>query len=418
MSSVADSPRQFIAGLESKFSQLTVSLDDPCAQSEPLPEYTPLALASIMPKAQNPDQRRSPGPRSLASRGILRHRTARSSKSKSAHPAALVAQLKRRLHSQSQSQRGLGQHGDEMDVDSRRARTMHKSNVRAGVLVARKKRESLGLGLPEDADVSGAETGGPSHSGATPYGRHNSALIYWSRRRASSFGDRPTWALPEALDLAIRTQSLQPDTSTPTPDSSSTIVPSATTRRRRSGRSASTSGLPLPLLDTTDITVRRPSLSMSLLMTPLIQDVDMASPIPPTPIMRTTTESSMWAPRKFNLAVIHGPIDEEIKSATDTQSGHPSTPPPDYASVFHPDESDGDADDEKTPLRTAPLPLTTRRDGSPIPSTSSGSNSTPASTSTVTPLATVQEEEEPSPSVSKPREEAEGPALDGDAMVL
>jgi hypothetical protein len=189
-----------------------------------------------------------------------------------------------------------------------------------------------------------------------------------------------------------------------------------TTRRKRSGRSASTSGLPLPLLDTADLTVRRPSLAVALLMTPLIQDVDMTSPMAPTPIMRTSTESSMWAPRKLNLAVIHGPIEEDIKSAIDVKPGLPSSPPPDYASVIHPEDSDGDADDEKTPLRTAPIPPVIRRDGSPVPN--SGSTST--STASVTPLATVQEEEEPSPSVPKASAEAEGSSLDTDqdAMVL
>lgn len=409
-----DTPRQFIAGLESKFSQLTVSLDDLSAQAEPLPVYTP--VAAEMPKAQNPEQRgRSPGPRSLASRGLLRHRTARNGKPKSAHPAALAAQLKRRLHSQAQRKEG-----DEMEIDSGRGRNVRKNSVRAGVLVARKKRESIGLGLDEDADVSGAEMPGPSRTGATPYARNNSALIYWSRRRASSFGERPTWTVLTETNTPTASTSDEPS-STPDPNT----LP--TTRRRRSGRSASTSGLPLPLLDTTDLTVRRPSLALSLMMTPLIPDVDMASPMAPTPVMRTTTESSMWAPRKLTVLVT-SPIEEDLKSAVDMKSALPASPPPAYDSVIRADDSDGDADDERTPLRTAPTPSLAKREGSPVPSSgaSSASTSTPGpNASAATPLATVQEEEEPSPATPKAEAKAkpeaeEEPALDvdQDAMIL
>ncbi|CAE6443753.1 unnamed protein product [Rhizoctonia solani] len=363
MAAVADTPRQFIAGLESKFSQLSVSLDDPLltgTQAEQLPEYTPIDSHSQMPKAQNPEQRgRSPGPRSLASRGILRHRSSsgRNGKTKPVHPAAMMAQLKRRLHTQAQREVGH----DEMEVDaSGRKLATRKSNVRAGVVVARRKRENLG----DDADVSSAEIGGLS----TPYARNNSALIYWSRRRASSFGELSAHA--SLLETNNPTISV-----TEAPDATPTSSPLPTTRRRRSGRSASTSGLPLPQLDTTDLTVRRPSVALSLMKTPFIQDVDMASPMSATPIMRTSTESSMWGPRKLNHSVIHhGPIEED--------STKPSSPPPDYASVTHRDDEDGDADDEKTPLRTIPV----RRAGSPKPTGS---------------LDTVHEEEETSPKSGK-----------------
>ncbi|KAJ1305599.1 hypothetical protein OPQ81_000596 [Rhizoctonia solani] len=361
MTAVADTPRQFIAGLESKFSQLSVSLDDPLltsAQAEQLPEYTPIDSRSQMPKAQNPEQRgRSPGPRSLASRGILRHRSSsgRNGKTKPVHPATLMAQLKRRLHTQSQRE---AEH-DEMDVDtSGRRLAMRRSNVRAGVIVARRKRENPG----DDASESSAEIGGTS----TPYARNSSALIYWSRRRASSFGEQSTRA--SLLEISNPTISV-----TEVPPTTSTSSPLPTTRRRRSGRSASTSGLPLPQLDTTDLTVRRPSLALSLMKTPFIQDIDMASPMSATPIMRTSTESSMWGPRKLNRSVVHhGPIEEDFTK--------PTSPPPDYASVsvMHRDDEDGDADDEKTPLRTIPA----RRAGSP---TLVGS------------LDTVHEEEETSP---------------------
>ncbi|CAE6497310.1 unnamed protein product [Rhizoctonia solani] len=358
MASVADAPPQFIAGLESKFSQLSVSLDDPlltAAQAEQLPEYTPIDSRPQMPKAQNPEQRgRSPGPRSLASRGILRHRSSsgRNGKTKSVHPVALMAQLKRRLHTQSQPEASH----DEMEIDaSGRKLAIRKSHVRAGVIVARRKRENPG----EDGDVSSAEMGGAS----TPYARNNSALIYWSRRRASSFGEQTARA--SLLETDNPTISV---TEAPNP---STVSPQPTTRRRRTGRSASTSGLPLPQLDTTDSTVRRASLALSLMKTPFIQDVDMASPISATPIMRTSTESSMWGPRKLNRSVIHhGPIEED--------SAKPTSPPPAYTSVMHRDDEDGDADDEKTPLRTIPI----RRAGSPTPAGS---------------LGTVHEEEETSP---------------------
>ncbi|CAE6378019.1 unnamed protein product [Rhizoctonia solani] len=355
MAAVADTPRQFIAGLESKFSQLSVSLDDPlftAAQADQLPEYTPIDSQPEMPKAQNPDRRgRSPGPRSLTSRGILRHRSSsgRNGKTKPVHPVALMAQLKRRLHSQSHREAH-----DEMEVDtSGRVRAVRKSNVRAGVIVARRKRESG----DEDADVSSAEIG----SSSKPYARNNSALIYWSRRRASSFGEQSTFASLETSNPTISiTEASNTSNSGPLPN----------TRRRRSGRSASTSGLPLPQLDTTDFTVRRPSVTLPLMKTPFIQDVDMASPMSATPIMRTSTESSMWGPRKLNRSVIHhGPIEETPK---------PTSPPPDYASVMHREDEDGDADDEKTPLRTIP----TRRAGSPAPASS---------------LDTVHEEEETSP---------------------
>ncbi|CAE7058578.1 unnamed protein product [Rhizoctonia solani] len=358
MAAVADTPRQFIAGLESKFSQLSVSLDDPLStatQAEQLPEYTPIDARPQMPKAQNSEQRgRAPGPRSLTSRGILRHRSSsgRNGKTKSVHPVNLMTQLKRRLHTQSQIE--ITQ--DDMEVDtSGRKITVRKSTVRAGVIVARRKRENPG----DDGDVSGAEIGGAP----TPYARNGSALIYWSRRRASSFGEQTTRAsLLQTDNPAISV------TEAPNTTSTSSPLP---TRRRRSGRSASTSGLPLPQLDTTDSTVRRPSLLLSLMKTPFVPEVDMASPMSATPIMRTSSESSMWGPRKLNRAVIHhGPIEED--------SAKPTSPPPDYASVMHRDDEDGDADDEKTPLRTIP----TRRAGSPTPASS---------------LDTVHEEEETSP---------------------
>ncbi|KAL5633756.1 hypothetical protein ACGC1H_005824 [Rhizoctonia solani] len=356
---VADTPPQFIAGLESKFSQLSVSLDDPlltATQAEQLPEYTPIDSLPHMPKAQNPEQRgRSSGPRSLASRGILRHRSSsgRNGKTKSVHPATLMVQLKRRLHTQSQ----LEVTRDDMELDaSGRKIAARKSTVRAGVIVARRKRENPG----DDGDVSGAEIGGAS----TPYARNGSALICWSRRRASSFGEQQTRA--SLLETHNPTISV-----TEAPNTSCTLSPLPNTRRRRSGRSASTSGLPLPQLDTTDSTVRRPSYALSLMKTPFIQDIDMASPMSATPIMRTSTESSMWGPRKLNRAVIHhGPIEED--------STKPTSPPPEYTSVMHRDDEDGDADDEKTPLRTIP----TRRAGSPTPAGS---------------LDTVHEEEETSP---------------------
>ncbi|CAE6416323.1 unnamed protein product [Rhizoctonia solani] len=354
MVSLADTPPQFIAGLESKFSQLSVSLDDPlltATQAEQLPEYTPIDSFPQMPKAQNTEQRgRS---RSLASRGILRHRSSsgRNGKTKSVHPATLMVQLKRRLHTQSQSE--LARDDMELDANGRKI-TARKSTVRAGVIVARRKRENPG----DDGDVSSAEIGGAS----TPYARNGSALICWSRRRASSFGEQQTRT--SLLETHNPTNSV-----TEAPNTSSSPLPN--TRRRRSGRSASTSGLPLPQLDTTDSTVRRPSFALSLMKTPFIQDIDMASPMSATPIMRTSTESSMWGPRKLNRAVIHhGPIEED--------STKPTSPPPEYASVMHRDDEDGDADDEKTPLRTMPI----RRAGSP----------TPASL-----LDTVHEEEETSP---------------------
>lgn len=420
MSSVADVPRQFISSLESKFSQLTVSLEDGSQQvshAEQLPVYTPPETVTVtatpstppaMPKANIPEPRgRSPGPRSLASRGILRHRASRSGKPKAPQPAALVVQLKKRLRSQS-----LRANGDDMEIDEGRGRKKAgpSSSVRAGVLVARRKRESGDGG--EDADVSCAEAG-PSRGSGTPYERHNSALVYWSRRRASSFGERPMWtALSEATVSAPTPSELPP---LPTPNAS----PSA--RRKRSGRSASTSGLPLPLplLDTTDRTVRRPSFTMSLMMTPLIQDVDMASPMAPTPIMRTSTESSMWAPRKLNLSVTHGPIGDD-ETDTDTppaKSSQPSSPPPPYDSVIRTDDSDGDADDEQTPLRTVPTPSIVVRDASPVPASTSQ-----ASTAVAT-LATVEEEEEPlsgTPKDVNVEKADEHAALDADqdAMIL
>ncbi|KAF8600964.1 hypothetical protein BDV93DRAFT_252978 [Ceratobasidium sp. AG-I] len=239
------------------------------------------------------------------------------------------------------------------------------------------------------------------------------ALVYWSRRRASSFGERPMWTTA----LSEFQTTLSPPTSSELPPLP-TLNTSPTTRRRRSGRSASTSGLPLalPLLDTTDVTVRRPSFAMSLMMTPLIQDVDMASPMAPTPIMRTSTESSMWGPRKLNLAVTHGPIEDED---TDTDNApakpsQPSSPPPPYDSVIRTDESDGDADDEQTPLRTVPTPSIVIRDASPVPaSTSQGSTS-------VATLATVEEEEEPLSGTPKDVEKAEddAPDADQDDMIL
>ncbi|QRW21081.1 cupin domain-containing protein [Rhizoctonia solani] len=361
MASVTDTPRyfwfpilsQFIAGLESKFSQLSVSPDDPL--------LTARATARVYTHRFSVSDVKGPEPRPTweISWSSLAHFSRDSPppfdfrkkrKDQPVHPAALMAQLKRRLHSQPKTEETR----DDMEVDtSGRVRAVRKSNLRAGVIVARRKRESGG----EDADVSSAEIG----TASTPYSRNNSALIYWSRRRASSFGEQSTSASLETSSPTISITEA-PNTSNSGP------LPNA--RRRRAGRSASTSGLPLPQLDTTDITVRRPSVALSLMKTPFIQDVDMASPMSATPIMRTSTESSMWGPRKFNRSTIHhGPIEEAPK---------PSSPPPDYASVMHRDDEDGDADDEKTPLRTMP----TRRAGSPAPASS---------------LDTVHEEEETLP---------------------
>ncbi|KAG8742633.1 hypothetical protein FRC10_001182 [Ceratobasidium sp. 414] len=413
-SAAADTPRQFISALENKFSQLTVSPDDaslPVPAAEPLPVYTPSEAPTppAMPKAQASEPRgRSPGPRSLAARGLLRHRAGSSRngakpKTKSGQQpqtAALVVQLKRRLRSH-QQQQGSGDSDEmEMDVDERRGRAGRRSNVRAGVLVARKRREGQDVegGGAEDGDVSGVDGGvGSSRAGATPYERNNSALVCWSRRRASSFGERPRWAsLPEvSLMCGGREVTL-------TSAILSTLPPpnmSPATRRKRSGRSASTSGLPLPLLDTTDLTVRRPSFAMSL-MTPLVPDIDMASPMAITPVMRTSTESSMWAPRKLGLGVIHGPIEDTDTdvdaepSTAEPTSGTPASPPPPYDSVIRPrpaqtEDTDGDADDEQTPLRTAPTaPLITVRDASPVPGSGTGASKGSSS------LATVAEEEE------------------------
>ncbi|KAG9088650.1 hypothetical protein FRC06_001937 [Ceratobasidium sp. 370] len=410
-SAAADTPRPFISALENKFSQLTVSPDDassPIPNAEPLPVYTPSEAPTppAMPKAQASEPRgRSPGPRSLAARGLLRHRAGSSrngpkSKTKSGQQpqtAALVVQLKRRLRSH-QQQQGSGDSDEmEMDVDERRGRASRRSSVRAGVLVARKRREGRDVdgGGAEDGDVSGMDgSAGPSRAGATPYERNNSALVCWSRRRASSFGERPRWAsLPEmAPPAAVQSSSEQP--TLPTPN----VSPA--TRRKRSGRSASTSGLPLPLLDTTDLTVRRPSFAMSLIMTPLVPDIDMASPMAITPVMRTSTESSMWAPRKLILGVTHGPIEDTDTdvdaepSTAEPTSGTPASPPPPYDSVIRPrpaqtEDTDGDADDEQTPLRTAPItPLITVRDASPVPGSGSGTSKGSSS------LATVAEEEE------------------------
>ncbi|KAG9128400.1 hypothetical protein FRC07_013740 [Ceratobasidium sp. 392] len=415
MDAGAPAARQFISVLESKFSQLTVtgSSDEasaPGVNAEPLPVYTP-----AMPKAQSPPEPRgrSPGPRSLAARGLLRHRTSSSTSSRKPktksgqqpQTAALVVQLKRRLRAQQQSNGGGESDEMEMDVDERRGRSnSRRSGVRAGVLVARKRREGREEG-PEDGDVSSTEVAGPSMSraGATPYERNNSALVCWSRRRASSFGERPRWS-----ELT--------ETTPPAPDSSesSTLPPPNTSpRRKRSGRSASTSGLPLPLLDTTDLTVRRPSFAMSLLMTPLVPDVDMASPMVITPVMRTTTESSMWAPRKLNLGVTHGPIEDSEPT--------PSTPPPTYDSVIHPrpsrvEDTDGDADDEQTPLRTTPLIAV--RDASPPPGPGSGTAASKGSSS----LATVAEEEEDADGEAVPADgyldvDVDGDTKPGDSQV-
>ncbi|KAG9100804.1 hypothetical protein FS749_012737 [Ceratobasidium sp. UAMH 11750] len=244
----------------------------------------------------------------------------------------------------------------------------------------------------------------------TPRVGQNSALVCWSRRRASSFGERPRWAsLPE---MAPPAQSSSEQTSLPPPNVSPAI------RRKRSGRSASTSGLPLPLLDTTDLTVRRPSFAMSLIMTPLVPDVDMASPMAITPVMRTSTESSMWAPRKLQLGVTHGPIEDTDTvdaepSTAEPKSGTPASPPPPYDSVIRPrparaEDSDGDADDEQTPLRTAPIaPLITVRDASPVPGSGTGASKGSSS------LATVTEEEEDADGHGEP---VEGGSESGDKV--
>jgi len=196
--------------------------------------------------------------------------------------------------------------------------------------------------------------------------------------------------------------------------------PNVSPRRKRSGRSASTSGLPLPLLDTTDLTVRRPSFAMSL-MTPLVPDIDMASPMAITPVMRTSTESSMWAPRKLGFGVIHGPIEDTDTdvdaepSTAEPTSGTPASPPPPYDSVIRPPEdSDGDADDEQTPLRTAPTaPLITVRDASPVPGPGTGASRGSSS------LATVAEEEEDADGHGEPADreldvDANGDSKSGD----
>ncbi|QRV93462.1 cupin domain-containing protein [Ceratobasidium sp. AG-Ba] len=395
-----EAPRQFISVLENKFSQLSVtvspddaSLSPPGVNAEPLPAYTPSETPTpaipAMPKAQQtePQSRgRSPGPRSLASRGLLRHRNTSRNKPKSGQQpqtAALVVQLKRRLRQHQRQQGGTDSDDMEMDLDERRGRSSRRSSVRAGVLVARKRRETGDTA--EDGDVSGIEVG-TSRAGATPYERNNSALVCWSRRRASSFGERPRWT---GLSETHSPPSAPTDQSTLPPPASSPV------RRKRSGRSASTSGL--PILDTTDLTVRRPSFAMSLILTPLIQDVDMASPMAVTPVMRTSTESSMWAPRKLQLGVTHGPIDDEgpstsTSTAKTSATAPPVSPPPAYDSVIRPivEDNDGDADDERTPLRTAPsAPLITVRDASP-PAPGSGSGASKGSSS----LATVAEEEE------------------------
>ncbi|QRV78675.1 cupin domain-containing protein [Ceratobasidium sp. AG-Ba] len=415
-----EAPRQFISVLENKFSQLSVavspddaSLSLPGVNAEPLPAYTPsetpAPVISAMPKAQQtePQSRgRSPGPRSLASRGLLRHRNTSRNKPKSGQQpqtAALVVQLKRRLRQHQRQQGGTDSDDMEMDLDERRGRSSRRSSVQTG--------DSAEDG---DGDVSGIEVG-TSRVAATPYERNNSALVCWSRRRASSFGERPRWT---GLSETHSTPSAPTDQSTLPPPASSPV------RRKRSGRSASTSGL--PILDTTDLTVRRPSFAMSLILTPLIQDVDMASPMAVTPVMRTSTESSMWAPRKLQLGVTHGPIDDDgpstsTSTAKTSATAPPVSPPPAYDSVIRPivEDNDGDADDERTPLRTAPsAPLITVRDASP-PAPGSGSGASKGSSS----LATVAEEEEDAEgdSEAKPVDESVHVVTldqDQDAMVL
>ncbi|KAG8737021.1 hypothetical protein FRC12_017307 [Ceratobasidium sp. 428] len=202
----------------------------------------------------------------------------------------------------------------------------------------------------------------------------------------------------------------------PTRSESSPLPPpdtSPTARRKRSGRSASTSGLPLPQLDTTDLTVRRPSFAMSLMMTPLVPDVDMASPMAITPVMRTSTESSMWAPRKLNLGVTHGPIEDTDTDAEPSKPATPVSPPPTYDSVIRPrpttEDSDGDADDEQTPLRTTPL--ITVRDASPPPTgPGAGTGASKGSSS----LATVAEEEEDADGEPEPVDGQLDVDVDGD----
>jgi hypothetical protein len=68
-----------------------------------------------------------------------------------------------------------GADGDDMDVDEGRGR-VKRNSVRAGVIVARKRREGGDAGA-EDGDVSGMEAG-PSRAGATPYERHVSDLSF------------------------------------------------------------------------------------------------------------------------------------------------------------------------------------------------------------------------------------------------